>query len=103
MLDRREAFRIINSEKFSIEYVQLDTANNTGGKKVFYPEATLHKRKSTESADLTPLLPKEGQGVVARKNPNHMDNLTINILLPGEQIRKVHVPLILKVNGIAVL
>ncbi len=100
MLDRKEAFNIMHGPNpFSIEYCQLDLKKETGGKKQFYPSVTLAKQS-------IPLSSGEGHEAKAfgkSKKPNHRNNLTLNIQLPGQQIRKVHVPLILKINGESVL
>lgn len=100
MLDRKEAFSIINSgNPFAIEYCSLDFTANTGGKKHSYPEVNLHKRIN----EAAPTQHSTLNTLPVKKNPNHIENITLNILLPGGQIRKVHVPLILKINGQPVL
>ena len=101
MLDRKGAFQKMKAGEFSIEFCTLDTTLNTGGKKETLTGCTIRSSESSSAA-----LPSQGGNKgseSAKKLPNHRDNLTLNLLLPGGQFRKVHVPLILKINGESVL
>lgn len=86
--------------EFSIEFCTLDTTLNTGGKKETLTGCTIRSSEALSGGNLPP---QGGTKGGSEKKPNHRDNLTLNLLLPGGQFRKVHVPLILKVNGEAVL
>lgn len=98
MLDRKEAFLKMNAGKFAIEFCTLDIKKKTGGKKESYPEVMLSQIPSTGSNKNY-----SAGNAEPRKLPNHRTNLTINIVLPAGQIKKIHVPLILKINGEPVL
>lgn len=102
MLDRKGAFQKMKAGEFSIEFCTLDTTLNTGGKKETLTGCTI---RSSEASSAASPFPKGGKGdsLLAKKLPNHRENLTLNLLLPGGQFRKVHVPLILKINGESVL
>lgn len=81
---------------FSISYWTCDLKQQTGGELKRVEKAWL---KKAVPATFRPM-PQARPAVKHRRNPQHDDNHTVNIkLLPGGEIRTVHVPLIELFNG----
>lgn len=85
------------NKSFSLEFVTFDEARKTGGELLRIDKATI-VNTNTSFTRIKPgkkLISKP----VARKNPNHWDNATRNILVAGsKKIIKVHIWLITKFN-----
>ena len=83
--------------KFSIRAVTLNKRLGTGGDWLDLEKVQLPAREAT----LRPFESLRAQG--AAKHPNHGANGTINVLLPNMEIRKVHLRLITRFNGMKVI
>jgi hypothetical protein len=83
---------------FSIEFVTADRNKKTGGEIIKVDKAVILKKmnyaSSTSSVKAEPM---------NKKKSNHWENSTRNILLPNGQKRKLHIRLITKFNGQAVI
>lgn len=83
---------------FSLKAVEYNEQLDKGGDWFEVDRAILPRtgKKSVKSNRLEPLMEHEK----LRKNPNHFENLTINIMLmPSRNIRKIHIHLITRING----
>ena len=81
---------------FSIEFDTYDQKSNSTSGRIMYDRAELVMPNKSFTRTFTSLTPQEyGQ----RKNPNHYENMTRNIRIDGEQIRKVHIHCIIKLNN----
>ncbi len=91
--------------KFSIRAVTLNKRQGTGGELLELEKVQLPAKEAT----LRPFDKIKAQGATLRepqgaaKHPNHGANGTINVLLPNMQIRKVHLRLITRFNGMKVI
>ncbi len=77
---------------FSLSVREFSEQNGSGGKLVFYKNATLMQQGVKRS--LTALA-----SGVQRKNPNHWENKTRNIKLENGKIRKLNILFIVEYNG----
>jgi hypothetical protein len=78
---------------FSIEFVTADTNRMTGGDLIKIEKAVLLQKNDKKILGST----SEAKAKT-RKNPNHWQNSTRNILLPNGEKRKLHIRLITKFN-----
>ncbi|MDJ1500461.1 hypothetical protein [Xanthocytophaga agilis] len=84
-------------ETFSCKFVTFNQRRKTGGEIIEIQEARLFRQSAS-----TPEEKKESSG--KSKSPNHWANSTRNILiLPSEQIRKLHIRLLIEFNGFKVI
>ena len=84
---------------FSLKVVEYNEQLGTGGGFFEVERAILTQsgKKSQKKGRFNEIL-LEKEKIL--KNPNHFDNLTLNItLLPSRNIRKIHVHLITRING----
>lgn len=97
-----EALQIIHSgDPFSLKWVTADKQRNRGGEIIEIQGARLSSLKNYK-----PVAKREQKGVDGMKiskDPHHWINGTRNILLSNGKIRKVHIQLILEINGKKVL
>lgn len=86
---------------FSIKARTLQKNSRTGGKMVEYPKAKMvmaEENPNTNSVESLRTKRKRGTGI--RRNPYHFGNKTRNIkVLPGGEIRKIHIRYIIEFNG----
>lgn len=75
--------------EFSIEVITADRNKNTGGDILYFPKAKIFRKKKQGFDGKTGLT----------KRQNHFINSTRNLLLPNNQIRKIHIRLITRFNG----
>ena len=93
------------ARSFSIKFVTYNRKTGEGGEIISIPNCTKCVGKQGEKIILGNQLPvhfRIGEGVQperVRKNPNHFQNSTRNLLLPNGQIRKVHIRLIIEFNN----
>lgn len=80
---------------FTIEAVKCNYTKRTGGELVRYDGVTLPKR---DGVILDTNLRASGE-----RNPRHLQNGTMNLMLPNKELRKVHTLLITKFNGETVI
>lgn len=86
-------------QPFSISYVTCDLEKGTGGELITYEMATLSNLNFGGSKDYT----AAEYDKLQRRNPRHWYNGTRNIKpLGGQDIRKLHIWLIMEFNGMAV-
>lgn len=79
---------------FSITFCTADQTKGTGGEIIQYQKAVWNVAGGKITAP---------QKVMSERNPNHDRHATINIRgLDSDQIRKVHLHLILTINGYSV-
>jgi hypothetical protein len=86
-------------QPFSIRYITADDKRDSGGKIMSFENVY-------KSGWLTPSQRGTGGAIDSgkpRKSPHHYENSTRNLLLPGGEIRKVHIRLIRKFNNLTVL
>jgi hypothetical protein len=84
---------------FSITFCTADETRQTGGEIIHYPRAIWHvaggRVRSAPAADDTPPTSQK-----RTKRPNHAQHWTRNIrALDSDQIRKLHIHLILEINN----
>ena len=89
---------------FSFRAVTLNEQLQTGGDFLDVEKAILSDEGKKIAATPSQELKAEVQRMEKRKkNPNHSENLTINIqILPGYNVRKIHPLLITRFNGYTV-
>ena len=82
---------------FSVVFVTANLATGEGGEIIHYDRAVWHVSGGR-------VRPDHGQKATQpAKNPNHAEHATLNIRgLDSEQIRKVHLHLILTINSFSV-
>ncbi len=90
---------------FDITYVTADVKKGTGGKLVSIRKCTKTGYKAKDGTKLTAatLRKLKGESIIADKNPNHFGNFTRNIVIPGQEVRTVHIDLITRFNGKKIL
>ncbi len=87
---------------FSIEFVTCNRATGSGGELVKLSNVVLYKNQKAAGGPAKPGRPEGTQAPA--KNPNHWANATRNIyLLDSNQIRKINIRLILKLNNQSIL
>ncbi len=84
-------------EPFSLTFISLDKERNKGGDIIKLEQAITPKSEFVKEALVN-------SGVVFnetnKRNPNHQDNNTINLTIPGaNNIIKVHIDLITEFNN----
>lgn len=97
-MDERDKFD--NPIPFSITFCTYSRFKNTGGDRISIDEAVkvVGKRKDKTIIDNRNSGPK-----AISKNPNHYKNHSRNIMIvSSKQIRKIHIRLIEKFNGLQV-
>lgn len=88
------------ADNFSIEFVTADKHKQKGGEWIKIENCRKgHERTAAQKRAATKTQPK----TELLKNPNHFDNSTRNLSLPNGEIRKVHIRLIRRFNGLIVL
>ena len=99
-----EVLRIIDSgAAFSITVTTCDRAKGTGGQLRHWPVAQLC-RLADMPANLLKRNGIRSTAGIDRRNPNHHDNKTRNLLMPQTgEIRKIHIKLINYFNNKTVL
>ncbi|KAB7728199.1 hypothetical protein F5984_20530 [Rudanella paleaurantiibacter] len=84
---------------FSITFCTADQAKGTGGEIIHYKRAVWHVAGGRVKASDRDAARVDDQGPKS-KRPNHAANWTRNIRgLDTDQIRKIHIHLILEING----
>ncbi len=83
---------------FSLKVVTCDRNKKTGGQIKHYTNVTLPK---IDRHNVAVMAAAKGGG--SAKNPNHLKNATLNLLLPSGSVRTVHTQLIVEFNGEPVL
>jgi hypothetical protein len=108
VISLKEALAIIdrvdasgNAVPFDIRVRSLQRNSKTGGKLYEY----IAVRKLRRNASDTPpnLLAVAQSGSRLKINPNHFQNRTRNLELQNKDIRKIHIRLIIAINGIKVV
>ena len=86
---------------FSLKARTLNRNSRTGGKLVEYPKAKLVMPEENPNADSVESLRTKRKSLSGiRRNPDHFGNKTRNIkLLPGGEIKKIHIRYIIEFNG----
>jgi len=97
---------------FSITYVTYDRQRKKGGKVITHQEAKLHRADDAIAAEKTLMqrpLSEAEQAVAtqytnAKRSPHHGEHFTRNLVLmqnghTTSQIRKIHIPLVVKYQG----
>lgn len=79
---------------FDLVAVTCDHTHRTGGRVVEYMGVTLPQRDRV-------VLETNLKG--GERNPRHLNNGTMNVMLPNGELRKVHTLLITKYNGNGVI
>lgn len=101
MIKMKEALRIMERTNarglplpFSVVFCTADLSRNTGGEIIEIPKAVLSRKLKK---------PSSYSGVNSKNQPSHHRNRTRNIQqLNTSEIRKLHIDLILFINGEAV-
>jgi hypothetical protein len=76
--------------------ITCDAKQNKGGEELGLKKARKHNPvKAASQAAITAAQPKTS----IRRNPNHFENSTRNMILPNGEIRKIHIRLIRQFNG----
>lgn len=98
-----------NAYPFDITFRSLQRNSKTGGKLYEYKQVKKIRAKVDNlktksslrfSSTKTHFLIKEVQTqVIAKKNPNHFENRTRNLELQNGKPRKIHIRLIISING----
>jgi len=83
---------------FSVKMVRCDRTSKSGGEWLELNDVTLPKQEVKKISKQLP-----ASGATENKNPNHRHNGTINFMLPNGQIRKGHIRLITRFNGMKVI
>ena len=101
----KDALAIINKKDkqgnpypFDITFRSLQRNSKTGGKLYEYKQAKkLRSKKNIPSK--TSLIKTVQSGTTPKKNPNHFENRTRNLELQNGQKKKIHIRLIISING----
>lgn len=103
-----EAIRVIdrvdkdgNPFPFDIVFRTLNRNSKTGGRLVEYKKvvkSTSTKKVTTKHSLLTAIQ----QSANTNKNPNHFTNRTRNLMLQNGDIKKIHIRLIVSINGLII-
>ncbi|MFY0628690.1 MAG: hypothetical protein JXR07_20525 [Reichenbachiella sp.] len=85
-----------NPVPFSIQFCTLNKKKKEGGQLITVDKAILSWNTGGAT---TPKNDQPTKANVAGKKPNHYRNRTRNLVLPNNEIRKVHISLITEFNG----
>jgi hypothetical protein len=85
---------------FDVRLVHCNKTKRTGGQLVDYAAVTLPKR---DSMQIGQALVNNATKSTTGKSPNHMLHGTINFLFASGEIRKGHIGLITRFNGMKVI
>lgn len=87
-----------NAYPFDIAFRSLQRNSKTGGK--LYEYKQVKKLRSKQSTPTKVSLIKAVQsGSTLKRNPNHFENRTRNLELQNGKPRKIHIRLIISING----
>src|SRR5688572_11951011 len=78
-----------SGRKFSISFITCDRHKDTGGELIEVPSA--HKHAWLSKEDFKRQQKLQPASVAIKRNPRHYENSTRNIILPGSEVRKVHI------------
>mgnify|MGYP000432166516 CR=1 FL=1 len=80
---------------FTVVVDKFDSKTNTTSGRVTYDKVELVMPNKSFTRNFKSLTT---QDYIARKNPHHFENLTRNIRVDGEELRKIHIHCILYIN-----
>ena len=99
-LSLTEAMQILKrGEPCTITVCTLDLKRNKGGDRKEWQNVRLMQKDNPDEVIA------EGSGgpapdsAIAKRNPDHRGNHTINVRLMNDEIMKIHLPLMEKING----
>jgi hypothetical protein len=84
---------------FTVRVLTVDRTKKTGGDWLELVDVTLPQK---EASKLSSFSTKKSEPTT-RKDPKHLQNGTINLKLPNTELRKAHLRLIRKFNGMTVI
>lgn len=84
-----------SGEPFSVEFVTCDLKRKRGGE-IISVEGAVLMRTTTDRANEQQSKPTNA---TTTRSANEYENATRNLLLPNNQVRKIHIRLITKFNG----
>jgi hypothetical protein len=88
-----------NGHRFSISFITADKHKKKGGEWITIADAFKgHERTPQQKISAAASQPK----TALLKHPHHFENSTRNIHLPNGEVRKVHIRLIRRFNGLIV-
>lgn len=90
-----------SGEEFSLTWITADKQRNRGGEIISVTAARL-----TSKANYTPVADRQyrsPEGLKLSRDAHHWQNGSRNITLENGKIRKVHIQLIIEINGFRVL
>jgi hypothetical protein len=89
-----ECLEVIHSgQDFSVKFRTFNRMNKSGGRLIEIHSVKLLTKKEVKEKALV------NKDSLVKKNPNHYDNRTRNLLLPNNEIRKVNILFITEFNG----
>lgn len=86
-----------NAYPFDITFRSLNRNSKTGGK--LYEYKQVKKLITKKSSSTTASIKAVQSGVIETRNPNHFFNRTRNLELQNGDIKKIHIRLIISING----
>ena len=98
-LSLAEAIAILRrGEPVTITVCTLDLKRNKGGERKEWHDVRVLEKDNPED-----IIQEKGEqrpeSVIAKRRPDHRANHTINIRLMNDEIIKIHLPLMEKING----
>lgn len=87
--------------KFGFSFITCNIKEDTGGELIEVEQA--HKHNWISPEDYKKQQRRQPSSKMIKRDPRHYDNSTRNIILPGGEVRKVHIRLIRTFNGKRVL
>lgn len=96
IIDRQD--KIGGAIPFDLTFRSLQRNSKTGGKLYTYEQVKKYRKKKYEHSE-TAMLNAVQSGERPQKNPNHFANRTRNLELQNGEIKKIHIRLIISING----
>jgi hypothetical protein len=85
-----------NAIPFDISFRSLNRNSKSGGKLYEYKGARKLRRSKSDAPNLLAVAQSKTR---IKRNPNHFQNRTRNLELQNKDIRKIHIRLIISING----
>lgn len=100
-----EALKIIDRQDktggsipFDITFRSLQRNSKTGGKLYTYNQVKKYRKKKYEHSTAA-MINAVSSGAFETKNPNHFANRTQNLEMQNGEIKKIHIRLMISING----
>ena len=95
-----DAIRLLmRGEPCTITVCTLDQRRETGGDRKIWHDVRILTADNPGLSDTDTAAAPAGQPAPGSKHPNHPAHSTFNIRLANEEIMKIHLPLLERING----